>query len=222
MRIAVRCGARGTAGPPECWPIWSGRTCCWCRWTGGGEWYRYHHLFRDMLLAELHRLEPGLLPVLYRRAAQWHERNGRARRGNGVLDEGGRGGFRGSPSRHAGVSRLPAGPGRDRSSGGSGGWKIMRPGKTPGRRRPGGDDLRLDREAGRGRTMGRRSPSGEPPPASLPDGSTSIEPWLALLRALLCRGGVEQMRADAELAARTMAAAVSGGPRRSCTWGWRI
>ena len=26
-----------------------------------GEWYRYHHLFRDMLLGELHRLEPGLI-----------------------------------------------------------------------------------------------------------------------------------------------------------------
>ena len=42
--------------------------------------------------------------------------------------------------------------------------------------------------------------------ASLPEGSPTIEPWLALLRALLCRRGVEQMRADAELAARTMAA----------------
>ncbi len=41
-----------------------------------GEWYRYHHLFRDMLLAEMYRLEPGLMPVLYRRAAQWHEHNG--------------------------------------------------------------------------------------------------------------------------------------------------
>jgi len=30
-------------------------------------WYRYHHLFRDMLLAELDRLEPGLTPVLRRR-----------------------------------------------------------------------------------------------------------------------------------------------------------
>jgi LuxR family maltose regulon positive regulatory protein len=41
-----------------------------------GEWYRYHHLFRDMLLAELHRLEPGLMPVLRRRAAGWCLDNG--------------------------------------------------------------------------------------------------------------------------------------------------
>jgi LuxR family maltose regulon positive regulatory protein len=36
-----------------------------------GEWYRCHHLFRDMLLAELNRQEPGLIPVLQRRAASW-------------------------------------------------------------------------------------------------------------------------------------------------------
>jgi LuxR family maltose regulon positive regulatory protein len=41
-----------------------------------GEWYRYHHLFRDMLLAELERLEPGMIPVLRRRAAGWCSRNG--------------------------------------------------------------------------------------------------------------------------------------------------
>jgi LuxR family maltose regulon positive regulatory protein len=40
-----------------------------------GQWYRYHHLFRDMLLAELHRQEPDLIPILQRRAAQWYERN---------------------------------------------------------------------------------------------------------------------------------------------------
>ena len=40
-----------------------------------GQWYRYHHLFRDMLLAELERLQPDLLPVLRRRAADWSERN---------------------------------------------------------------------------------------------------------------------------------------------------
>jgi LuxR family maltose regulon positive regulatory protein len=43
-----------------------------------GEWYRYHHLFRDMLLAELRRVEPGLVPVLRRRAAAWCLRNGQA------------------------------------------------------------------------------------------------------------------------------------------------
>ena len=41
-----------------------------------GEWYRYHHLFRDMLLAELRRQEPGLMPVLRRRAASWCLHNG--------------------------------------------------------------------------------------------------------------------------------------------------
>src|ERR1039458_7215656 len=41
-----------------------------------GEWYRYHHLFRDMLLAQLHRQEPGLMPVWRRRAARWCLGNG--------------------------------------------------------------------------------------------------------------------------------------------------
>jgi LuxR family maltose regulon positive regulatory protein len=40
-----------------------------------GEWYRYHHLFRDMLRAELDRREPGLAPAIQRRAAAWYERS---------------------------------------------------------------------------------------------------------------------------------------------------
>jgi LuxR family transcriptional regulator, maltose regulon positive regulatory protein len=40
-----------------------------------GQWYRYHHLFRDLLRAELERLEPGLIPVLRRRAAAWYLAN---------------------------------------------------------------------------------------------------------------------------------------------------
>ncbi len=40
-----------------------------------GQWYRYHRLFRDMLLAELERMEPELMPVLRRRAADWSQRN---------------------------------------------------------------------------------------------------------------------------------------------------
>jgi LuxR family maltose regulon positive regulatory protein len=41
-----------------------------------GQWYRYHHLFREMLLAELGRQARGLLPVLRRRAAGWCLDNG--------------------------------------------------------------------------------------------------------------------------------------------------
>ena len=37
-----------------------------------GQWYRYHHLFRDMLLAQLERQSPELIPVLRRRAAGWY------------------------------------------------------------------------------------------------------------------------------------------------------
>lgn len=40
-----------------------------------GEWYRYHHLFREMLLTELERSEPKLVRALLRRAAAWCERN---------------------------------------------------------------------------------------------------------------------------------------------------
>jgi LuxR family maltose regulon positive regulatory protein len=40
------------------------------------EWYRYHHLFRDLLFHELNRSEPDLIPRLHRRAAAWYRREG--------------------------------------------------------------------------------------------------------------------------------------------------
>ena len=40
------------------------------------EWYRYHHLFRDLLASELARREPDIVPELHRRAAAWYEANG--------------------------------------------------------------------------------------------------------------------------------------------------
>jgi len=39
-------------------------------------WYRYHHLFGDLLRNELDRAEPGLAAVLHRRAWAWHETHG--------------------------------------------------------------------------------------------------------------------------------------------------
>jgi LuxR family maltose regulon positive regulatory protein len=42
------------------------------------EWYRYHALFREFLLAELERVEPDVIMKLHLRAADWYEANGSA------------------------------------------------------------------------------------------------------------------------------------------------
>src|SRR6266545_2407062 len=39
-------------------------------------WYRYHHLFADLLRARLHPTDPGRVPQLHRRAAGWAEDHG--------------------------------------------------------------------------------------------------------------------------------------------------
>jgi LuxR family maltose regulon positive regulatory protein len=39
-------------------------------------WYRYHQLFAQLLGLQLGAREPGLVPVLHRRAAAWHQANG--------------------------------------------------------------------------------------------------------------------------------------------------
>ena len=39
-------------------------------------WYRYHHLFADVLRKRLEHQSPELLPELHRRASQWYEQNG--------------------------------------------------------------------------------------------------------------------------------------------------
>ena len=43
------------------------------------EWYRYHHLFGRVLLSQLARAEPGVLPMLHQRASDWHAQFGSAR-----------------------------------------------------------------------------------------------------------------------------------------------
>jgi LuxR family maltose regulon positive regulatory protein len=39
-------------------------------------WYRYHHLFADVLWVRLQHSSPDLIPVLHQRAAAWYEQNG--------------------------------------------------------------------------------------------------------------------------------------------------
>jgi ATP/maltotriose-dependent transcriptional regulator MalT len=40
------------------------------------EWFRYHHLFAQVLRNELARAEPDILPLLHRRASAWYQRSG--------------------------------------------------------------------------------------------------------------------------------------------------
>jgi LuxR family transcriptional regulator, maltose regulon positive regulatory protein len=44
-------------------------------------WWRYHHLFADLLRARLERDRPGRVPELHRHAAAWHEEHGSADEG---------------------------------------------------------------------------------------------------------------------------------------------
>jgi LuxR family maltose regulon positive regulatory protein len=37
------------------------------------QWYRYHHLFADFLLTQLHKIQPQLVPELHARASRWFE-----------------------------------------------------------------------------------------------------------------------------------------------------
>jgi LuxR family transcriptional regulator, maltose regulon positive regulatory protein len=169
------------------------------------EWYRYHHLFRDMLLAELHRLEPGLMPVLYRRAAQWYEHNGAP---SETLEYWMKAGDVDATARLAAALALATYQrGRAATTERWFGWledhgamenhpvvaavAAVIPAMI-------GNPADAERRAG----VAERAATD----ASQPDGSCAVEPWLALLRALLCRDGVDQMRADAELAAKTTAA----------------
>ena len=170
-----------------------------------GEWYRYHHLFRDMLLAELERLEPGLMPVLRRRAAGWCLDNGLPEE---ALEYSMAAGDVDGAARLVGQLAVPAyRQGRVTTIQRWFGWLEDRGGieghpmvavlaslfsALTGR----------PVEAERWADAVDRWQYGDP---ARPD-DPSAEAWAALLRALLCRHGVEQMRADADEAVRRFAA----------------
>jgi LuxR family transcriptional regulator, maltose regulon positive regulatory protein len=42
------------------------------------QWYRYHHLFAEVLFAHLMQEQPGQVPTLHRRASEWYEQHGSA------------------------------------------------------------------------------------------------------------------------------------------------
>ena len=170
-----------------------------------GEWYRYHHLFRDMLLAELERREPGLMPVLRRRAAGWYLDNGMPEEAleysMAAEDVDGAARLMGQLAvpayRQGRVTTIQQWFGWLEDRGGIGGHPMVAVlaslfSALTGR----------PVEAERWADAVDRWQYGNP---ARPD-DPSAEAWAALLRALLCRHGVEQMRADADEAVRRFAA----------------
>jgi LuxR family maltose regulon positive regulatory protein len=170
-----------------------------------GEWYRYHHLFRDMLLAELQRQDPDLASALRHRAAGWCLRNGLPEEAleysiaAGDVDT---------------AARLVTGLG----------VPVYRQGRVTTVQRW----FRwLDERGGiEGRPMAAvqaallAALTARPVNAErwadvvdrwqhgsqAPPEDPAAEAWAAVLRALLCRHGVGQMRADADEAVRRFAA----------------
>ena len=158
-------------------------------------WYRYHQLLRELLLAELERREPGLVPELHLRAAAWYERK---RLPELAIEHGQAAGDADRVARLVAALAFPAYAGgrvetarrwfrfedqglveRYRGSRSSA-RRWRRCSATP--RKP---------NAGRPRPSAGRQAAG---PDSTLDGS------LALLRTFLCRGGMAGMRADAAAA----------------------
>jgi LuxR family maltose regulon positive regulatory protein len=166
-------------------------------------WHRYHHLFRELLRNELERSEPDLVPLLNQRAAVWCETSGAP---EDAIDYADAAGDPDTVARLVSAQALPA-----YFSG-----RIA----TVERWFTRFDDEQLRRypavavlggwfHAFRGRPaeaeswlhaaeLGRFD-------GPLPDGSESVEPWLALLRAAMCPDGGERMLSDAEVAVAQLA-----------------
>jgi LuxR family transcriptional regulator, maltose regulon positive regulatory protein len=168
------------------------------------EWYRYHHLFRDMLRAELDRLEPELAGVLHVRAASWCERNGMP---EAAIEHASESADTEEVARLVSMFALPF-------------YRSGRVVTVEGWLRRFDDSdvlLRFPAIAGFGAFV--HALRGRPEQADrywfalehteadgpLPDGSASPRSWAAVVRALLCRHGVERMEADARQALAELA-----------------
>ena len=169
-----------------------------------GQWFRYHHLFRDMLLAQLERQSPGLVPVLQRRAASWYVRNGMD---EDALEYSIAAGDVDEAARLVQELWLPAErQGRTATLQRWFGWLEDRDGMR-------GHPMLAAGAAFISETMGRPAEAvrwadvvdrWQYQDAARPE-DPATEAWAAVLRANLCRRGVEQMRADADEAVRRCA-----------------
>jgi len=169
------------------------------------QWYRYHHLFRDMLLAQLERHSPGLVPVLQRRAASWCLRNGMD---EDALEYSIAAGDVDEAARLVEKLWMPADrQGRAATLQRWFGWLEDRDGIKGHPMLAAGAAFVFDTT---GRPAEAERWAGVVDRWQYQDGARPEDPaaeaWAAMLRAMLCRRGVKQMRADADEAARRFAA----------------
>jgi LuxR family maltose regulon positive regulatory protein len=168
-----------------------------------GRSYRYHHQFREILRAELERSEPELVPVLNRRAAAWCEANGAPETAISYAHAAGDFDLL---ARLVARRVLPAwSVGRDTEVETWLGWfdDESGPEKYPAIAVLGAWVHALrgrSADAERWLEVAVRSTVD----AAQYDGSASIRPWIAVVRAALCRVGAEGMQSDAELALRDL------------------
>src|SRR5215470_17921769 len=161
------------------------------------EWYRYHHMFRELLQAELRRREPDLVQDLHFRAAAWFEAN--------AMPE-------------AAISHAQAAGDYDRVSRLI--LELQQPVWASGRVETVVRWMEWIRDITSAEYYGAIAVHGSllfallghaseaerwaaaaeraSPAGILPDGST-VEATLAYLRANLCRAGIAEMRRDARI-----------------------
>jgi LuxR family transcriptional regulator, maltose regulon positive regulatory protein len=173
------------------------------------EWYHYHHLFRDLLGAELRSREPELVQQLHARAAAWCEANGLPEL---AIDHAQAAGDADQVARLVESLAFPAyASGRAQTARR---WFQWFEDQGLIERYPliAIQGAFLQVLAGQAQDIERWAAAAERGlAATMLARSSTMEPWMALLRALLCRDGVDQMGADAQ-------AAVAGLAPRSPWW----
>ena len=161
------------------------------------EWYRYHHLFEELLRHELAQSHADEVDTLNRRAADWYEAHGDP---ESALE---RAAEYGDVDRVARIFTSVALPtyhtGRLTAIEG---WLDHFPDDAQLAEYPAVGVIGSWIHALRGRPAAAEhwleATETGPDRGPLPDGSASARPWVALVRAGMCRNGIEQMRSDAE------------------------
>ena len=167
------------------------------------EWYHYHHLFHELLQSELDRHEPELIQQLQARAAAWCEANGLPEL---AIDHAQAAGDADRVARLVESLAFPAyASGRAQTARRWFRW-FEDQGQIDQYPLIALQGAFLQALAGPPEDIERWADAAERGlAASTLARSSTLEPWMALLRALLCRNGVDQMRADAQTAVAGLA-----------------